>query len=189
MIPMRLLRLILAVAGAACTALSLELCIIPYGLMDGGMTGAAVLLGRTLHLPPVYLLIPMNAVCLFAGIRRLGQTFLATTAVGLLVYGLVLRMVGPLPPLLSLPAAIVLGGAGVGLGIGLLLRAGGALDGCETLGLLLQARFGISVALVLLVSNLMVFGLAIWLWGVVPTLPSLAAQAVGQVVIAWVVRR
>ncbi|MFZ5814677.1 MAG: YitT family protein [Bacillota bacterium] len=180
---------LLAVAGAACAALSLELCYIPYGLMDGGMAGAAVLLGRALHLPPVYLLVPMNAACLIPGLRRLGNPFLATTATGLLVYGLILRLVGPLPPLLPVPAAILLGGAGVGLGIGLLLRAGGALDGCETLGLVVQQRFGISVVTVLVVANLAVFGLAIWQRGWAAMLPSLVAQAIGQGVIALVVRR
>ncbi|MFZ5825724.1 MAG: YitT family protein [Bacillota bacterium] len=189
MIPIQMLRYLLAVTGAVCMAVSLELFYIPHGLMDGGMAGAAVILGRTAGLPPVYLLVPLNAACLFAGIGRLGRAYVTTTAAGLFAYGLVLRLVGPLSPLLSLPAAIVLGGAGVGLGVGLLLRAGGAVDGCETLGLLIQAYYGISAVAVLLLANVVVFGLAIWLWGLGLILPSLAAQTVGLVVVVWVVRR
>ena len=180
---------LLALAGASITALSLELWYIPYGLMDGGMAGVAVLLGRHLHLPPVYLLIPLNAACLVAGLRRLGRPFLATTPIALLVYGLILRLVGPLPRLLPATAAVLLGGAGVGLGVGLLLLAGGSLDGAETLGLVLQDRFGISVDTVLAVFNLAVFLLALWRWGWTITLPSLAAQAIGQAIITGLVRR
>lgn len=184
-----MLRYLLAVTGAVCMAISLELFYIPHGLMDGGMAGAAVILGRTMGFQPVYLLVPLNAACLFLGIGRLGRAYVATTATGLFAYGLVLRLVEPLPPLLSLPVAIVLGGAGVGLGVGLLLRAGGAVDGCETLALLAQASCGMSAVTVLSLANVVVFALATWLWGLGVTLPSLAAQAVALVVMVWVVQR
>ena len=147
------------------------------------MTGAAVLLGRTAGIRPVYILMVLNAICLLVGSQRLGRPFVEATAVGLVTLGLIIRLVGPLPPMLPLPAAIVIGGLGVGLGTSLILRAGGALDGCEILGVLIQERLGISVVWVLAVANAGIFGTAFGMYGPRASLPSMVAQATGQLVI------
>lgn len=189
MIPISLHPYLLTAAGAACTALSLELWYIPYDPMDGGIAGVSVLLGRELHVPPVYLLVLLNATCLLAGIRRLGRPFLATTTIALLVHAIILRFVGPLPRLLPLWTAVTFGGAGVGLGISLLLMAGGSLDGAETISLVLQDRFGLSVASVLAVINLAVLLTALWRWGWAATIASLIAQVIGQLMVTLLVGR
>lgn len=181
-------RLVSATVGALCTALSLETCYIPHRLIDGGMTGMAVVLGRILLLQPVYLLVVFNALCLLLAVRWLSSAFFQVTAVALLCMDVVLIAVGPLPKMLSLGAAVVLGGCGVGLGLTLVLAAGGALDGCDVLGQIVQARGRISIVWFLFCCNVIVFMLAVWHHGLWATFPSLVAQVITQLVLAGLLR-
>lgn len=181
---MNLRRHLVAAAGALCSALSLEFCYIPHRMLDGGMTGLAVVLARITEQNPVWVLILLNLIALCLGAVRLGLIFVEITCTALLVFGLTLSLVGPLPTLLSLPAAVFMGGLGVGIGLFLVLRGGGALDGCETLGLLLHRRLGLPLVAFLFLFNLVVFSAASSLYGIEAMLPSVLAQGVGQLFLA-----
>jgi len=52
---------------------------------------------------------------------------------------------------------VVIGGAILGIGIGLIIREGGSLDGTEILGIILNRRLGFTVGQVVLVCNIFVF--------------------------------
>ena len=55
---------------------------------------------------------------------------------------------------------VVIGGAILGVGIGLIIREGGCLDGTEILGIIINRRAGFTVGQVVLVCNFFVFGAA-----------------------------
>jgi uncharacterized membrane-anchored protein YitT (DUF2179 family) len=170
--------------GALCSALSLEFCFIPYRMLDGGMTGLAVVLARVTGQNPVWVLILLNLTALCLGAVELGLVFVQTTCAALLVFGLTLWMVGPLPMFLTLPAAVLVGGLGVGMGLFLVLRGGGALDGCETLGILAHRRLGLPLVAFIVLFNLVVFTAASSLYSLSALLPSILAQGVGQLFLA-----
>lgn len=181
---MNLRRHLAAGAGALCSALSLEFCFIPHRMLDGGMTGLAVVLARITGQNPVWVLILLNLTALGLGAVQLGLVFVQSTCTALLIFGLTLSMVGPLPVLLPLPAAVVVGGLGVGVGLFLVLRGGGALDGCETLGLLAHRRLGLPLVPFVVLFNVIVFTAAGSLYGLRVLLPSILAQGVGQLFLA-----
>lgn len=166
--------------GAACTALSLELCYIPHRLLDGGTTGLAVVAARLCNLPPVSLLFALNAFFALMGFHVLGRRFVTRAMVGFLSFGLTLYLVGPLPRLLPHLASALLGGLGTGLGTAVVLRCGGALDGCEVIGQVLRATLHIPLAWSLLGMNALLFTAVIALYGLEPALSSVVAQGVAQ---------
>lgn len=55
---------------------------------------------------------------------------------------------------------VVIGGAILGIGLGLIIRFGGCLDGTEILGIIINRRTGFTVGQVVLVCNIFVFGTA-----------------------------
>ena len=55
---------------------------------------------------------------------------------------------------------VVIGGGILGVGIGLIIRKGGCIDGTEILGLIVNRRTGITVGQVVLVFNVFIFGAA-----------------------------
>ena len=174
--------------GAACAALSLEVCYIPYRLLDGGMTGMAVVLGRLSGVKPVYLFLLLNLICLYAGERKLGARFTIRAAVALLTQGALLFLIDPLPRVFPPVVAAVLGGAGLGLGITWVLKAGGAIDGAEVLGLICQSTFGLSLLTFLFLANAVLFTFVAALYGLEPALHSILAQVVFQGVLALLLK-
>jgi uncharacterized membrane-anchored protein YitT (DUF2179 family) len=177
------------IIGAAFTALSLEFCYIPHRLLDGGMTGAAVLFARSVHLSPVHVLFVLNALAVLYGSFYLGRSFLEKTAVGFMTLGICLAVIGPLPPLLpALPSAIA-GGIGIGLGVGLVLRAGGVLDGSEMMALVLHRSAQLSIVRFLTLFNLVVFIAAVAMMGLSNTLLSILAQGTALTVLSLLVPR
>lgn len=55
---------------------------------------------------------------------------------------------------------VVIGGALLGIGIGLIIRYGGCVDGTEILGIIINRQTGFTVGSVVLVCNIFVFGTA-----------------------------
>lgn len=168
-------------AGAFCTALTLEVCYIPHRLLDGGMTGMAVIAARLIHLSPVHLLFVLNALFMAIGFRLLGPRFVSRAMVGTLTFGLTLLLIQPLPRLLPGYLATLIGGIGIGVGTALVLRGGGALDGCEVIGQILRSRRQIPLAWSLLAINGIVFTLVVIIYGLEPAFYSVVAQAIAQV--------
>jgi uncharacterized membrane-anchored protein YitT (DUF2179 family) len=178
----------LIVVGAGFVALSLELCYIPHGLLDGGMTGLAVVLARSAGIPPVVALGLLNLVCLYIGVRRLGMEFIRRAAIALVTLCLILLLLDPLPPLFWPPAAAVLGGSWLGSGLGLVLRNGAALDGADVLALVFEHTLGLPVVHFLFGANILVFTLVAWLYGPERAFLSIVAQAACQVVLILLLR-
>lgn len=139
-------------AGCAVYALGLNLFILPLGLYSGGVVGLAQLLSlalqNALHGPVgalnlyglIYFL--LNVPILAIAWLKLGKSFLFKTVIGTVGIS-VFTMAIPQPTelLAADPAvAIVIGGAVTGLGIGIMLTAGGSGGGIEVLGLWLSKQ-------------------------------------------------
>lgn len=55
---------------------------------------------------------------------------------------------------------VVIGGAILGIGLGLVIRYGGCIDGTEILGIIINQSTGITVGQVVLMCNVFIFGIA-----------------------------
>ncbi len=61
--------------------------------------------------------------------------------------------------------ATVFGGILLGIGVGLVIRAGGCLDGTETIAILLSRKTSVSVGQTVLIFNVIIFSVAGFLFG------------------------
>lgn len=137
-------------AGCAVYALGLNLFILPLGLYSGGVVGLAQLLSlmlqNALHRPVgtlnLYGLVHflLNIPILAIAQLKLGKSFLFKTVIGTVGISVFTTVIPQPAELLAAdPAvAIVIGGAVTGLGIGIMLTAGGSGGGIEVLGLWLS---------------------------------------------------
>lgn len=147
------------------------------------MTGLAVVIARLCHLPPVPLLFGLNTLLTLIGFHLLGARLITRTLVGFLSFGLTLYLVGPLPRLFPQLLSAVIGGLGVGLGTALVLRCGGALDGCEVIGQVLRATRNIPVVWSLLCINGLLFTMVVILYGLGAAFHSVLAQGIVQAIL------
>lgn len=150
--------------GAILAAFSLKVFFIPNNLIDGGIVGVAMIFGRAFgsHVIP-YLLLIFNLPFLVLGYRSIGKSFVMHMIVATLVFSGAMVIIADFFPMQfhgdSLEV-VVIGGALLGIGLGLIIRSGGCLDGTEILGIIINRRTGFTVGQVVLVCNIFVFGMA-----------------------------
>lgn len=150
--------------GAFLFAFAIEVFLIPNNLIDGGIVGVgmicAKLFGKTL-LP--YFVIGLNLPFVFLAYRYIGKVFVIHMLFALLLFGgseflihhfISFQFTG------EILEVVVIGGAILGVGIGLIIRYGACLDGTEILAIIINKTTGFTVGQVVLVFNIFVFGAA-----------------------------
>lgn len=155
---------ILMAIGAFCAAFAIEVFLIPNKLIDGGVVGVAMIFANLFgqKLLPIFLLL-FNLPFLYLAWKGIGKTFLwhmlfATVMfAGSLVF---IHQVMSVEFHGEVLEVVVIGGAILGVGIGLIIRYGGCLDGTEILGIIINRRTGFTVGQVVLVCNIFIFASA-----------------------------
>lgn len=163
------------VAGVFSAALGLESFILPNGLFDGGVTGLSLLAARFVQLPLSVFLIALNLPFIWLGYQQMGRGFALRALAAILGLALVLVVV-PFPVITQDKMLIaVFGGFFLGAGIGLAMRGGGVLDGTEILAVYLTRKLPASIGDIVLIINVIIFGVAAWLLSVETALYSILA--------------
>ena len=171
----RLLQGVLLLAGVGSAALGLKGFLLPNGFIDGGVTGMALLATQLTGLPLSGLILLINVPFVVLGYYQLGAKFALKTLLIILALAGALLVVS-FPPLTHDKLLIaVFGGFFLGAGSGLAMRGGGVLDGTEILAVYLTRKLPTSVGDVVLIINILIFGVAAWLLSVETALYSILA--------------
>lgn len=120
------------------------------GITEGGVLGITLLLRHWFHISPSVSEVVLDLLCYLWAFRVLGKGFAKNALVSTLLYAFfyaLLERSGPLLPDLSghLFAASILGAMFVGLGVGLVVNAGGACCGDDALALTISKLSGWNV--------------------------------------------
>ena len=151
--------------GAFFAAIALRIFLIPNDLIDGGVLGISMILGRVYgsHYISLFLII-INMPFIYLAWRFIRRTFVLNMFVAILFFALFLRVLD-LPAFDSDPLeAIVIGGAMLGAGAGFIIRHGGCTDGTEILAILINRRKGFTVGQVIFFINIFIFAAYGWIF-------------------------
>ena len=155
------------VLGSLVTALAVNLFLVPFRLADGGIVGLAVILFHRFGLPVAPTVVALNVPIFLAGWRILGLAFVGRTFFGVATLGLFIQLTrGVSPPTADVLLATLYAGAVQGLGLGLVLRAGGSTGGTDTLARIVARRTPLKVGEVILYFDLLVLAAAALTFGV-----------------------
>jgi uncharacterized membrane-anchored protein YitT (DUF2179 family) len=165
--------LILIITGVLITAFSLKGFLVPNHFFDGGITGISLLIHEMYHwnlgLVIVLANLPFIVLSLFAVNRGFAlKTFLCISLLGVcLLY--------PHFPIITSDKLLVsiFGGFFLGLGIGLTMRGGCAVDGIEVLALYTLRRSSFTISEIILGLNIIIFSLAAFQFGIQTALYSM----------------
>ena len=153
--------------GTFLAALSIEVFLVPNQIIDGGVVGVSILLSKWLGREWLYpFVLILNLPFLVLAYRNIGKRLVIQMAIALVLFSLLGSWIAHSQWAIFQPykgdllEVVVLGGLILGLGVGLVIRAGGCLDGTEILGLLWNRTRGYSVGSVVLASNLVIFAAA-----------------------------
>lgn len=175
-------RIVMILIGAALMAVSLEVFLVPNGVIDGGITGISIMVSELTHLPLGVFLTLLNLPFLILGYKQIGKTFALSTLLGIVVMSIgtsLLHHVPALTPGEPLLGA-VFGGLILGVGVGLVIRSGGSLDGTEIVAILLSEKSPLSVGQIVLFINVFIFAGAGFVFGWPNALYSMIAYYIAM---------
>lgn len=170
--------LMLFIAGII-NAFGVTMFLFPVKLYDSGISGLSMLLDQ---MTPDYLtlsifLIIINVPIFVFGLKRQGVTFTVYSIFAVVVYSLASFMIMNVLPIdvsfisplagTDLLLCAVFGGVISGVGSGMTIRFGGALDGIDVLSVIFAKRIGISIGTFVMLFNTVLYticGIAIQSW-------------------------
>lgn len=153
-----LFKISAVVFGAILVAVGLELFLVPNGFLDGGVVGISIILTNYVNIPLGVFIGVLNIPFLFVAFKHSGWKTAVRTAVGISVLSIstiILHHAKPLTDEFTL--ALGYGGLLLGVGVGLALRYGGALDGTEILSVSLSNKINMGVDQIILIINFFIF--------------------------------
>lgn len=154
-------RIVMIFLGAVFMAMSIELFLVPNQLLDGGIVGISIILSHLSGLQIGLFIFLLNIPFFFIGYKQIGKTFALSTVLGITVLSIFTYFLHPVARFTDdLLLATVFGGIVLGIGVGLVIRYGGSLDGTEILAILFSSKSAFSVGEIIMVFNVMIFTIA-----------------------------
>ncbi len=171
-----LLRYFLIIVGAAIAAYAVENILVPNSILDGGVTGVSIILNKLLKWRLSLCIVIINIPFLYVGFRNLGWKFLFKTLFSIIVFSLFLEFFHQYDSLTdNIYLATIYGSVILGVGVGIVIRFGGCLDGTESVGIVISKNTSLSVGQFVLFCNAIIFTVAGIFFGVDRALFSLLA--------------
>lgn len=153
--------IVMIILGAVCAAFSIECFLLPNTILDGGVTGTGMIINTLTALPLSALIIAINIPFFIVGFKALGKRFLLRTVIAIGVFSSMLEVFAAMEPITdSELLAVVFGGVILGVGVGLVLRYGGCLDGTEIAAMLLSRKVGMSTGGIIFAINIIIYAVA-----------------------------
>ncbi len=165
--PVELLKkFIFITAGAILMAVALEVFLVPNEIIDGGITGISIVLYEVTSIPLGIFLFIINLPFLFLGYKQIGKTFAFSTLYGIIVMSVTTQLLHHVDPFTSEKIlAVLFGGLILGLGVGLVIRYGGSLDGTEIVAILVSKKTRVPVGQIIMIMNVFIFIIAGFVFG------------------------
>lgn len=159
--------------GVALAVLAMKGFMIPNRFMDGGITGISILLHEIFHINISLLIISLNVLFIYLGYRSIGKTFAVQTAVAVLLLSMGLLFVDIPDVTHDKLLTAIFGGVIMGVGVGLVIRGGGVIDGAEVVAVFTRRRTGFSNSEIIMLFNTVIFAVAAIQFGIETAMYSL----------------
>jgi len=152
-------RYILLLLGSVLAATGLEIFLIPNKLIDGGVVGISLIAGYLTNIPFSVFVVLFNLPFLFMGYKQIGKTFVFSSLFSIVSLSVWTLLLHPVPGLTEdVLLASVFGGIILGIGVGLIIRYGGSLDGTEMVSIIINRKSAFSVGELVMFFNIFILG-------------------------------
>ncbi len=152
--------------GITAAAVGLNGFLLPNSFIDGGATGISLILTDVTGIPLSVLLVVVNVPFVVLGFSVIGKQFALKSLVAIFLLAILVHFIS-LPTITDDKLLIaVFGGFFLGAGIGLAIRGGAVIDGTEVLAIFLSKKAHVTIGDVILIFNVMIFGVAAYIFSV-----------------------
>ena len=176
---------IMIIIGGIIAAYGLEAVLIPNNVSDGGITGISIVISELTPLSLGILIAVLNIPFIYLGYKQIGKSFAINSVIGIAALSVGTVLMHHVPTIISGDALLVTvcGGIILGVGMGLALRNGGALDGIDMLAVLLSRKLPFGTSDLILFLNFFVFIIVSTVFGFKGALLSAIAYFIASKVI------
>lgn len=161
-----LIEMLFITIGSVIAAFAIEEFLVGCTILDGGVVGISIMLNTLLKIPLGLLTFLLNIPFLIVGFRKIGKRFIIKSGYAMVVFSIFLQIFAPLKNVTEdYLLAVSFGGVILGIGVGMVIKFGGCLDGTETVAILLNRKFKFPVGQTVLIFNIVIFAVAGFLFG------------------------
>ena len=148
------------VSGILFCGFALKSFLVPNNFFDGGVTGMSLLVHELYHFNIAYVIILANIPFIVMGGIQINFAYAIKTSAAIVGLGLCLLYM-PFPEVTQDKLLVsIFGGVFMGIGVGLAIRGGCALDGVEVLALYTGKRISFTISEIILGINIVIFLIA-----------------------------
>ncbi|HEY0244184.1 MAG TPA: YitT family protein [Mucilaginibacter sp.] len=161
--------------------------LVPNQFFDGGVTGISLMIHELYHLNIAYVIVIVNIPFIIMGAFQVDKSFAIKTFFAVIGLGLCLSFI-PYPQITSDKLLVsIFGGVFMGIGVGLAIRGGCALDGIEVLALYTGKRISFTISEIILGINIIIFLVAAIELGLPTALYSILTYYTASKTISFVI--
>ena len=160
-------NMIMLTAAGIINAIGITIFLNPVKLYDSGISGTSMLIAGISRIPLSVCLLLLNIPLFLYGLKRQGKRFTLYAIYTVFIYSLAAWLITDVLPIdvsLASPLAgqdlllcALFGGLISGIGSGLSIRFGGAMDGIEVMAVIFAKRMGITVGTFVMAYNLVLY--------------------------------
>ena len=159
--------------GVTVAGVALKLFLVPNHFFDGGITGISLLLHEIYHFNLGLVILLLNLPLIVISWFSVGKRFAYRTLISVILLGICLLLIPNYAITADRLLISVFGGAFLGIGLGLIMRTGAALDGIEVLALYTLKRTSFTISEIILGINIIIFTVAGFMFGIETALYSI----------------
>jgi uncharacterized membrane-anchored protein YitT (DUF2179 family) len=159
-------KIFFMILGSALASIGLEIFLIPNNIIDGGMTGISIMVSHLTNIQLGVFIFVFNLPFFIVGYKQIGKTFAISTIFSVICLSIGVTLLHPIPVITEdILLATIFGGVILGVGIGLIIRNGGSLDGTEIIAIILDKRIAFSIGEIVMFFNLFILGSSGFIFG------------------------
>lgn len=162
----KVFEFVMILVGAVIAAFAIEEFLVPCTILDGGVVGIGIIINNLTGAELGLVTFILNMPFLIVGAKKLGRIFIVKSAYAMVVFSVFLEIFSKATNATSeYLLAVCFGGVILGIGVGLVIRFGGCLDGTEAVAIMLNKKFELPVGQIVLVFNIFIYTIAGLLFG------------------------
>lgn len=164
---LRLKDFLMLLISGTINAIGVTMFLSPVGLYDSGISGTSMLLSQISPLSLSVFLVALNVPLFLYGFKKQGLVFTIYSIFAVVVYSVAAWLITDVLPIdvsvisplagNDLLLCAIFGGLVSGIGSGLTIRNGGAIDGIEVMAVIFAKRLNITVGTFVMIFNVILY--------------------------------
>lgn len=151
-------KMLFLAIGAFTAGFAIEGFLVPNQMIDGGVVGVSMILSHIFDYNLGLLIVILNIPFVCLALTKMGKQFVLQTFFAIAMLGIATNFFHHFTVTEDHLLATVFGGMILGLGVGIVLKNEGSLDGTEIMSLVLSKKFGLSVGEIIMAFNIFIYG-------------------------------